>query len=87
LLLAPIEAIGKLVVVACEVFYGNLVECAVNAALEKRESVLNRIGVDFAPCIAGIVIDDAVLSGSARCDYFVGRMGFEEASRARGALL
>ena len=46
--------------------YRNLVERAIDAALEKRESVLNRIGVGFAPCVALIVIDDAMRSGSAR---------------------
>ena len=52
----------------------DLVPPSSDAALEQRECVLNRIGVNFAPRIAGIVIDDAMLSGSARGDYFVGRM-------------
>src|SRR6267142_4913035 len=74
LFFSAVKPIEKLIAVPCEVLYRNLVERAVDAALEQAESVLNRVGVDFAPCIALIVIDDAMLAKSARRDYFVCRM-------------
>ncbi|SRR5258708_1606041 len=63
---AAVKPITKFIAVAAQVLYGNLVEGAIDAALEQAESVLNRIGVDFAPRIALVVIDDAMRSGSAR---------------------
>ena len=49
-------------------------ERAVDAALEQAESVLNRVGVDFALCVTLVVIDDAMRTRPAGRDYFVGRM-------------
>jgi len=63
--------------------YRNLVERAIDAALEQAESVLNRIGMDFAPCVALIVIDDAMRSGSAGRDYLVGGMRVRLQCRVR----
>jgi len=48
LLSAPIEPVGKLIAVAAQVLYRDFVERAVDSALEQREGILNRIGVEIA---------------------------------------
>jgi len=47
------------------------VERVVDTALEQAESVLDCVRVDFAPCIALVVMDDAMLPRPARGAYLV----------------
>jgi hypothetical protein len=53
------------------VLYRNLVESAVDAALEKREGILNRVRVNSAPRIALFVVNDAMTARPFPCDYCV----------------
>lgn len=74
LLTSPIEPIGKFIAVASEMLYRNLVECSVDSLFQKRESVLNRIGMVFANPVGAAVIDRAVSASKATiADYCVDR--------------
>jgi hypothetical protein len=61
LLPAAIESKGKFMAIAAQVLYRNLVEGAVDAALEQAEGVLNRIRVRVTQAIGPAVIDGLVL--------------------------
>src|SRR5579859_37226 len=70
---APIEPIGKLIAIASQVFYRNLVVGAIHAALEQRERVLNRVAVILANPVAAGMIDYAMPTRAALADYVVDR--------------
>src|SRR6266480_856066 len=58
---AVIKSKGKLIAIATQVLYRNLVEGAVDAALEQAESVLNRIRVRVTHAVGPAVVDGLVL--------------------------
>jgi hypothetical protein len=57
LLAAPTKTIAKLVAVTAQVLFGNLVQCAVDSALQKAESVLHALRVIVTIHIGNYVID------------------------------
>src|SRR5882762_10275241 len=84
---ATIEPIGKLIAVAAKVLYRNLVERAVDSALEQAECALNRIGVNVAHCVGTGVVDDAMRGKLAFPDYRVSRMAVRLECRIMGDVL
>ncbi len=67
-----IETIRKLIAVAAQVLYRNLVVRSIHSALEQAESVLNRIGVVLADCVGAYMVNLAMAARkAARPDYAV----------------
>src|SRR5260370_24437012 len=71
---ATVKPIGKLIAIAAQVLYRNLMERAVDSALEQGECALNRIGVNVAHRIRASVVNDAMPREFALADYRVCRM-------------
>jgi len=67
LLSATVEPIRKLIAVAAQVLYRDFVERAVDAELEQRESISNRVGVNNAHRVDARVVNNVAAQSICAC--------------------